>query len=87
MKARLSKHFLFGALVVCAAVLLPTLAFAQAQIVGTGPRRIRRRAPRRHRRGRQPGHYRKSPHGRHRRPGPLSHRSAAARHSTSSRSR
>ena len=34
MKTRLSRHLLFGALVVCAVVLLPTLAFAQAQIVG-----------------------------------------------------
>ena len=34
MQARLHKHFVFGALVVCATVLLPTLAFAQAQIVG-----------------------------------------------------
>jgi hypothetical protein len=34
MQARIHKHFVFGALVVCAAVLLPTLAYAQAQIVG-----------------------------------------------------
>ncbi len=35
MKARLSNHLVFGVLVVCAAaVLLPTLAHAQAQIVG-----------------------------------------------------
>jgi hypothetical protein len=34
MKVRLNRHVLLGALVVCAAVLLPTVAFAQAQIVG-----------------------------------------------------
>src|SRR5688572_24146160 len=34
MQARIHKHFVFGAMVVCAAVLLPTLAYAQAQIVG-----------------------------------------------------
>jgi hypothetical protein len=34
MQARIHKHLVFGALVVCAAVLLPTLAYAQAQIVG-----------------------------------------------------
>ena len=34
MKARVRKYLLLGALVVCATVLLPTLAYAQAQIVG-----------------------------------------------------
>ena len=34
MKARLHKYVILGALVVCATVLLPTLAYAQAQIVG-----------------------------------------------------
>src|SRR5688500_4787898 len=34
MQSRIHKHFVFGALVVYAAVLLPTLAYAQAQIVG-----------------------------------------------------
>ena len=33
MKA-LNRHIFFASLVVCAAVLLPTLAYAQAQIVG-----------------------------------------------------
>ena len=34
MQARLHKYVILGALVVCATVLLPTLAYAQAQIVG-----------------------------------------------------
>ena len=34
MKARLHKYVILGALVACATVLLPTLAYAQAQIVG-----------------------------------------------------
>ena len=34
MRGWLYRHLVFGALVVCGAVLLPTLAFAQAQIVG-----------------------------------------------------
>ncbi|HET7112133.1 MAG TPA: carboxypeptidase-like regulatory domain-containing protein, partial [Pyrinomonadaceae bacterium] len=34
MQARVHKYLLLGALVVCAAVLLPTVAYAQAQIVG-----------------------------------------------------
>jgi hypothetical protein len=34
MKARLSNHLVFALLVLAAAVLLPTVAHAQAQIVG-----------------------------------------------------
>ncbi len=34
MRGWLYRHLMFGALIVCGAVLLPTLAFAQAQIVG-----------------------------------------------------
>jgi hypothetical protein len=34
MRAGLHRHVLFGAIVVCAALLLPAVAFAQAQIVG-----------------------------------------------------
>src|SRR5918993_5971381 len=34
MKARFHKHVVLGALVLCASVLLPTVAYAQAQIVG-----------------------------------------------------
>src|SRR5918995_2733992 len=34
MKAEIHRHVLLGALVLCASVLLPTIAYAQAQIVG-----------------------------------------------------
>src|SRR5918996_952097 len=34
MKAGIHRHVLLGALVLCASVLLPTIAYAQAQIVG-----------------------------------------------------
>ena len=68
------------ALVVCAAVLLPTLAYAQAQIVGAVRDESGGVLPGVTVEACQPGDYRESPHGRHRRPGTLPHRSAAARH-------
>src|SRR5687767_2753664 len=34
MKAEIHRHVLLGALVLCASVLLPTIAYARAQIVG-----------------------------------------------------
>src|SRR5688572_16526002 len=34
MQSRIHKHLLLAALIACAAVLLPTIAYAQAQIVG-----------------------------------------------------
>ena len=80
MKARLHKYVFLGALVACATVLLPTLAYAQAQIVGQVRDESGGVLPGVTVEAASPAIIEKVRTGGHRRPGTLSHRSAAARH-------